>query len=121
MSHCNYYPRRLCEKRTDFGFRNKAYGHHHKIGTHLLQLPVDMIEDFPIGDSLHLLDLGIMKRLMIGWRDGNFGNYKTKWRARDSVEISNYLLQSKMPCEIHRAVRGLNVLAHWKGLEFRTF
>lgn len=80
-----------------------------------------MIEDFPVGDSLHLLDLGIMKRLLIGWRDGNFANYKTKWRARDSEEISFFLLQCKMPSEIHRAVRGLNVLAHWKGLEFRTF
>lgn len=26
-----------------------------------------------------------------------------------------------MPTEIHRAVRGLDVLAHWKGTEYRTF
>lgn len=34
-----------------------------------------MIKDFVIGDSLYLLDLGIMKRLLVGQRDGNFGNF----------------------------------------------
>lgn len=26
-----------------------------------------------------------------------------------------------MPSEIHRSVRGLDVLCHWKGTEYRTF
>lgn len=26
-----------------------------------------------------------------------------------------------MPCEIHRVIRGLDCLAHWKGTEYRTF
>lgn len=62
VSHTNYYPRRQCVKRTDAGFRAKVYGTHHKIETPLTQLPIDMIKQFPIGDSLHLIDLGIMKR-----------------------------------------------------------
>lgn len=77
-SHCDYFPHTDCEKRTDFKFRNKLYGSHHKYDSPILQLPIDMIQDFVIGDSLHLVDLGIMKRLLIGWRDGNFANYKTK-------------------------------------------
>lgn len=121
VSHCNFFPQTGCAKRTDIGFRNKQYGSHHKTDTPLLRLPIDMIEDFPVGDSLHLLDLGIMKKLLIGWRDGNIGSYRTKWPARITSETSKKLLQIRTPAEIHRAIRGLDCVAHWKGSEFRTF
>lgn len=80
-----------------------------------------MIKDFPIGDSLHLVDLGIMKKLLLGWRDGKFGKINTKWPANVTTDLSKRLLQLRLPREIHRAVRGLDCVGHWKGLEFRTF
>lgn len=86
-----------------------------------MSLPIDMIEDFPVGDSLHLIDLGIMKRCLLGWRDGSFGSYRTKWCAKDIANISKFLDNCQMPAEIHRSVRGLDVLCHWKGTEYRTF
>lgn len=87
----------------------------------LLELPIDMVEQFVVADSLHLIDLGLMKRLLTGWRNGNFGKKDTKWCARDIETISKFLSNCKMPKEIHRAVRGIDVLAYWKGSEFRTF
>lgn len=80
-----------------------------------------MIEAFPVGDSLHLIDLGIMKRCLTRWRDGGFGCYAVKWCAKDISIVSEFLLRSRMPSEIHRAVRALDCLAHWKGSEYRTF
>lgn len=62
-----------------------------------------------------------MKKLLLGWRDGKIGTYKTKWPASLSVEISKKMLQLRMPAEIHRAMRGLDCLSHWKGSEYRTF
>lgn len=121
VSHTNFYPQISCPNRTDADFRNKKYGSHHKNDSPLLRLPIDMIKDFPVGDSLHLIDLGIMKKLLLGWRDGNVGTYKTKWPARVSAEMSRKLLQLRMPVEIHRSMRGLDCLSHWKGSEFRTF
>lgn len=121
ISHTVYFPRTGCEKRTDNGFRLKIYGSHHKKDSPLLLLPIDMIEDFPIGDSLHLIDLGIMKRCLFGWRDGNFGSYRSKLCAKDISKVSVFLEQCKMPFEIHRSVRSLEVLSHWKGSEYRTF
>lgn len=122
VSHTNVFPRTICEKRTDANFREKRYGSHHKYDSPFLQLKsIDMIEQFPIGDSLHLLHLGLMKRLLSGWKDGYFRNSDTKWPARTTLEISRFLLTCKMPSEIHRAVRGLDCLAHWKGTEYRTF
>ncbi|RVE45461.1 hypothetical protein evm_009896 [Chilo suppressalis] len=72
-----------CPKRNNEDFRNKKYGRHHKQDSPLLKLKIDMVEDILVSDSLHLIDLGVMKRLLIGWRDGNFGIYLTKWRAQD--------------------------------------
>lgn len=121
ISHTTFFPRSNCPKRTNEGFRLKQYDSHHKNDTPLTELPIDMIDDFPIADSLHLIDLGIMKRCLLGWRDGSFGNYKTKWSCRDITKVSEFLKQCRMPSEIHRAVRGIDCLAHWKGLEYRTF
>ena len=56
-----------------------------------------MIEDFPVADSLHLIDLGIMKRCLLGWRDGSFGTFKTKWAARDTVKVTDFLLKCRIP------------------------
>lgn len=80
-----------------------------------------MIKDFPCSDCLHLIELGIMKKCLLGWRDGKFAFYRTKWSSKDISEISGLLEQLKMPSEIHRSVRGLDCLSHWKGTEFRTF
>lgn len=50
------------ELRTDEGFRNRFQPEHH-IGYSLIEnLPIDMIRGFATSDSLHLLDLGVMKR-----------------------------------------------------------
>lgn len=53
--------------RTDSSFRNpekddKVEVEHHEEYTPLQELPIDMIESFPVSDPLHLLELGIMKK-----------------------------------------------------------
>lgn len=115
------FPDSRCPQRTDNEFRQRNYGQHHKTDTPLLGLPIDMIEDFPISDSLHLIDLGVMKRLLVGWRDGNFEKLLTKWRASDKQKVSDFLRVCKLPFEIHRSARGLDELLHWKAVEFRSF
>lgn len=105
-----------CSKGNDADFRSKKYGNHHKYDSPLLQLEtMDMIEDIPIGDSLHLIDLGITNRLLMGWRDGNFRNKNlTKLCYKDICKISDFLLSCKLPKEIHRSIRSLKVRAYWK-------
>lgn len=121
QSHTVTFPRTDCPRRNNEEFRLKKYGAHHKYDSPLLQLSIDMIQTFPVCDSLHLIDLGIMKRLLLGWRDGSFGTYITKWCARDISNVTQFLLSCKMPKEIHRSVRALDVLAYWKASEYRTF
>lgn len=66
--------------------------------------------------------IGAMKKLLLGWTRGNF-NFRTKFTAKNIADISVLLkdCNKSMPTEIHRAVRGLDSIAFWKGLEFRTF
>lgn len=121
MSNTNIFPKTNCTKRTNAEFRERTYGAHHKIDSPILELDIDMVEQFPVADSLHLLHLGLMKRLLLGWRDGTFRKSDTKWRSSTTNEVSSYLLGLRMPREFRRAVRGLDCLKHWKGTEYRTF
>lgn len=103
-----------------------------------------MINAFPVG----VIHLGVMKRLLFGWRDGTFRkptkkpingskkkphNYDTanddrryciseaRFSAQSINAISSFLTDCKLPREFQRATRGLTDLAHWKGTEYRSF
>lgn len=108
--------------RTNESFRAKADIRHHKGDTPLTDLPIDMILDFPVGDELHLLHLGLIKKFLIAWKSGAFG-MRTKWSTRNVEEISEYLVSCNeyRPSEIHRKIRALSELPRWKGTELRTF
>lgn len=116
------FPETNAALRTDAEFRSGIYEGHHKERTILESIHnLDLIKDFPIGDTLHLLDLGIMKRLLQGWKSGNLNNYNAKWSASQIQDISLFLKDCKFPREIHRSVRGLEDLPRWKGTECRNF
>lgn len=44
-----------CSLRTDEEFRQRKYGLYHKYDSPLEALPIDMVNQFIVGDSLHLL------------------------------------------------------------------
>lgn len=90
-----------CPARND-DFRKKLYGKHHQKDSVLLSLPIDILKTFPVADSMHFIDLGVMKSLFIGWRDGNFIEKDTKWRASDIIKVNNFLDSCITTDEIHR-------------------
>lgn len=115
------FPKLNCTLRSDEKFRRKEYGGHHKEESPLLRIPgLDMIKDFIVADSLHLLELGIMKRCLVGWRDGTLG-FGAKMCGRDIEQLTEAILRTKLPSEIHRSMRGMDCLAFWKGVEWRAF
>lgn len=122
MSRTVTFPLIKSELRADDKFRNKEYGEHHKeIESPILRIPdFDMIQDFIVADSLHLLELGVMKRCLVAWRDGKLG-FVGKLCARDIETISNALKSVQLPSEIHRRMRGMDCLSFWKGVEWRSF
>lgn len=84
-----------------------------------------MIKDIIIADSLHLFDLGIMRRCIRGWTHGSFNFTKknqTKFDDKQIRRLSELLesVNSTKPSDINRAIRGLKFLKFWKGTEYRT-
>lgn len=107
--------------RTNNDFRLKLQTDHHT-GTSILEsIPtIDMVEDFP-SDPMHLLYLGIVKKLIVNlWC---FGTPRSKLSFNEMCEISKMLEIQKVniPCEINRKTRSLVECKRWKATEFRTF
>lgn len=65
------------ELRTDKRFRDRFQPQHHLQSSALEDLPIDMIKQFPVSDSLHLIDLGVMKRSELE-KETNFIHDKSK-------------------------------------------
>jgi len=107
--------------RTNDNFRLKLQTNHHT-GTSILEsIPnIDMVEDFP-SDPMHLLYLGIVKKLIVKlWC---FGKPRTKLSFKEISELSKILeiQKNNVPCEINRKPRSLFKCKRWKATEFRTF
>lgn len=129
----NSYPLALASKRTDEGYRNKLYEGHLQVyrykdngkitqkyvETPLLRLNIDLVEDVIVADSLHLLHLGGMKKLLTIYKEGNA--YQRKLATSTVSEINAILSQIKLPVEIHRPMRSLDYLCRWKGTELGSF
>lgn len=111
--------------RTDLNFRNNLYlGAHQKEITPLVGISgIDMISDFVVGDSLHLLDHGITKKLLFSFIDGHLGNVDAKWSAHQINIVSQYLASIRAPYEIisEGPTRDLSTIAKWKGMDFHNF
>lgn len=62
-----------------------------------------------------------MRKCLYRWIFGD-KEYKSKW-TKPIVSFTSRLLgacNKEMPMDIHRAVRKLDCIRHWKGLEYRT-
>jgi len=70
-------------------------------------------------DYMHLICLGIMRKLMYFWLDGELHN---RLQHRAVEEISTYLvtqLKPSIPVEFARKPRALNSVKLWKATEYR--
>uniref|UniRef100_A0A182HYW6 Uncharacterized protein n=1 Tax=Anopheles arabiensis TaxID=7173 RepID=A0A182HYW6_ANOAR len=107
-------------KKTDEGFRADNYPGYRIIPTPLLQLAqFDMIRDIIVADRLHLIDLGIMKRLLLGWRDGKLGI--KAWNKQQIELIDKALDKIRQPSEVHRKQRPIKYIKYWKASECAFF
>lgn len=113
------YSTKPCNLRTDKGFREKIDNDHHLIDSPLLELELGMVSQFVL-DYMHLLCLGIMKKLLHIWLDGPL---KNRLPAKKAKQISEYLqlISGQFPREFARRPRALDQLRRYKATEFRQF
>jgi len=108
------------ERRDDDSFRNSAQDQHHTGESSLKDLPgVDMVFDF-ILDYMHLVCLGVMKKLLLHWIRGPFqtrlGASKVQLISKRLLDLAEYF-----PREFARKPRSLSDIARWKATELRQF
>ena len=64
------FPENCGNLRTNESFRNRTDENYHKYDSPIEELPVDMVNAFPL-DYLHVVCLGVMKRLLRMWISGD--------------------------------------------------
>jgi len=111
-------------KRTHLDFINRIDDDHHIGNTIsiLTEIPyINMVDDLSI-DYMHLVCLGIVKKLILLW----LGIFKkspvhVRIQGHDVNIISNRLLFNKkyVSVDFSRKPRGLNDIVRWKATEFR--
>lgn len=115
-----YFPETEFVKRTDQSFKDRVDESHHKNSCTVLEdLGIGMVTQFP-GDYLHLICLGVTKKLLLIWTKGPLNNRLPAFKQQ---QISERLINARLtqPNEFQRRIRGLDELAFWKGTELRTF
>ncbi|XP_077257804.1 uncharacterized protein LOC143894965 [Temnothorax americanus] len=117
------FPRFGAPRRTDEDFRNKTDESYHKGGItcNLLEIPnFGPVTNVP-QDYMHLICLGVTRRLLNLWLCGDL-----KYRLRPliqqqiSARLENELL-SCLPTEFGRKPRSLRYARMWKATEYRQF
>lgn len=114
------FPEQTFQLRTDTDFRLKIQPDHH-LGTSILEhLPdFDIINDFVV-DPMHLIYLGVVKKIINLWVTGK---PSSKLSAIQINTISDKLLflKRQICCEFNRKPRPLSEYKRWKATEFRQF
>jgi len=105
--------------RTDELFRNRTDDGHHLplLESPLLALDMDMVTQFPL-DPMHLLHLGVMRRLLLSWLRGPL-TVRVASRVVSELSASLLTLSTHIPHDFCRRPRSLAEIDRWKATEFR--
>ncbi|XP_039309950.1 uncharacterized protein LOC113004041 [Solenopsis invicta] len=115
------FPQINAPPRTDNNFIRKTDDNYHKpdITCSLLEIPhFKPVTNVPL-DPMHLVFLGIMRKIIYLWLSGKL-DYRLQNRAVE--EISTHLttlLKPAIPVEFARKPRTLNCVKLWKATEYR--
>jgi len=113
------FPQLTADKRTDDLFANVAYEDHQLGRSPLIDLGFGMVSGFVL-DYMHLVCLGIVRRLLHFWLRGAL---TVRLSARSVSLISQKLvsMRGSVPSEFARKPRALTELEYWKASELRQF
>lgn len=113
------FPETDAPLRTNETFRTALDQNYHLKKSSLERLNIDLVQQFVL-DYLHLVCLGVTKKLIHMWMSGDFA---ARLQSSDINSISEKLLSISLsqPAEFQRRIRSLKDVGNFKGTEFRTF
>lgn len=107
--------------RTNAEFRNKNCSSHHNGTSELEKLDINMVDDIPL-DPMHLLYLGVVKKLIGQWMERKRGSPE-KLSLQAIAQINEQMVEYAKfyPIEFQRKPRRIDHYKMWKATEFRDF
>ncbi|OXA45634.1 hypothetical protein Fcan01_19483 [Folsomia candida] len=106
--------------RSDESIRLKLDKAHHNQSSIIELLPVNLVEDVPV-DFMHLVCLGITRKLLFLWTKGKKCPCRLRFHQVDQLTINLCNIKKSIPKEFARKPRPLKELDHWKATEYRQF
>ncbi|XP_064479790.1 uncharacterized protein LOC135393231 [Ornithodoros turicata] len=104
---------------TDESFRGQEQEEPH-LGTSILEeLPIDMVKQVPL-DYMHLVCLGVQKRLLFLWFRGTRG-HRLSPALRETISVKHASLSAFVHSDFARKPRSMSELDRWKATELRMF
>lgn len=113
------YPEQDAPLRTDASFDEMENPDHHKSESPLSRLGIGLVSTFPL-DYMHLVCLGVMRRLLNAWKDRSSPQHLP---LSSLNALSTCLIEARhhWPSEFSRQPRSLVELDRFKATEFRQF
>lgn len=113
------YPDTDAPLRTDVSFDELADESHHHGTSPLLGLGFGLVSRFCL-DYMHLVCLGIMRKLLLMWMRGPL-QYRVSAGLLQQISENLIRLRGAIPYEFARKPRSLYEVDRWKATEFRQF
>ena len=110
-----------CTPRVNDIFNNYGYAGKHQVQRScLIDYGINCVNGFPL-DYMHLVCLGVVKRLILFWKEGPRGSHRLS--AAQLSQMSNKLeeMTGLFPSEFVRQPRGFDEVKRWKATELRQF
>lgn len=114
------FPDINAELRTDCQFDEMSQIPHHLGQSPFNKISLGMVSQFPL-DYMHLVCLGVMKRLLLIWVRGPRGSRKIASSSVERISANILNLRKYLPKEFLRKGRSLCDIDRWKASEFRQF
>lgn len=113
------YPEISAPLRTDTEFMRYLDDDYHKGISPLLQLNIGLVSQVPL-DYMHLVCLGVMKKLLMFWIKGDLEHrFSEEALSKINQDIEDY--KKCAIIEFARKPRPLTDIEYWKATEFRQF
>jgi len=120
---CFPYCNNKSAERTHDMYVNMTNEEHHvgKTTSKLTELPgIDLIRNFPL-DYMHLVNLGIVKKLIQLWLFKGPLNVRLPGRSINALSTALLAIQSCIPSDFVRKTRLVQEVSRWKATELRLF
>lgn len=121
LNHRMVYMPRNWLPRTDDGFRRQTQIGHTKGPTPFSELEnFDLVDDFPL-DYMHLVCLGVVKKLIKSWVQPPRRPYSLAGAQQTRINERLFSIRPSITRDFARRPRKINEVDRWKATEFRQF